>query len=164
MDSNFQYAGAVNLIVAPLCAARELKPYAESISGATPAVLFFVSLGERYVEVIADRNIHVRVASDTWDRLVADFIAEDEAHWRSTTADAKITPLPDVARTNGKEPFRLREFEVPSRKSQPFERVATTTDIDKDGNLYLVGIVLSAFSRKGLLAAEAAYLSVLKAY
>jgi putative membrane protein len=37
-------------------------------------VLFFVSLGERYVEVIADRNIHSRVAPDTWDRLVADFI------------------------------------------------------------------------------------------
>ena len=37
-------------------------------------MLFFVSLGERYVEVIADRNIHSRVAPDTWDRLVADFI------------------------------------------------------------------------------------------
>ena len=37
-------------------------------------VLFFVSLGERYVEVIADRNIHSRVAPDTWDRLVADFV------------------------------------------------------------------------------------------
>jgi putative membrane protein len=41
--------------------------------------LFFVSLGERYVEVIADRNIHGRVAPDTWDRLVADFIAAVKA-------------------------------------------------------------------------------------
>ena len=38
-------------------------------------VLFFVSLGERYVEVIADRDIHARVAEGTWDKIVADFIA-----------------------------------------------------------------------------------------
>lgn len=38
-------------------------------------VLFFVSLGERYVEVVADRDIHARVASGTWERIVADFVA-----------------------------------------------------------------------------------------
>jgi putative membrane protein len=38
-------------------------------------VLLFVSLGERYVEVLADREIHNRVAPDTWEKLVADFIA-----------------------------------------------------------------------------------------
>lgn len=38
-------------------------------------VLFFVSLGERYVEVIADRGIHAVVAAGTWDRIVADFVA-----------------------------------------------------------------------------------------
>ena len=42
-------------------------------------VLFFVSLGERYVEVIADRDIHARVADGTWDRIVADFIAAVKA-------------------------------------------------------------------------------------
>jgi putative membrane protein len=38
-------------------------------------VLFFVSLSERYVEVIADRDIHARVPEGTWDKIVADFIA-----------------------------------------------------------------------------------------
>jgi len=38
-------------------------------------VLFFVSLGERYVEVMADRDIHARVAEGTWERIVADFVA-----------------------------------------------------------------------------------------
>lgn len=38
-------------------------------------VLFFVSLGERYVEVIADRDIHARVAEGTWETIVADFVA-----------------------------------------------------------------------------------------
>jgi len=38
-------------------------------------VLFFVSLGERYVEVIADRGIHAKVPAGTWERIVADFVA-----------------------------------------------------------------------------------------
>ncbi len=42
-------------------------------------VLFFVSLGERYVEVMADRDIHARVAEGTWDRIVADFTAAVKA-------------------------------------------------------------------------------------
>lgn len=42
-------------------------------------VLFFVSLAERYVEVIADRDIHARVPAGTWDRIVADFIAAVKA-------------------------------------------------------------------------------------
>ena len=42
-------------------------------------MLFFVSLGERYVEVIADRDIHARVPAGTWDRIVADFIAAVKA-------------------------------------------------------------------------------------
>jgi putative membrane protein len=42
-------------------------------------VLFFISLGERYVEVIADRDIHARVPAGTWDRIVADFITAVKA-------------------------------------------------------------------------------------
>jgi putative membrane protein len=43
------------------------------------SVLFFVSLGERYVEILADREIHARVAEGTWDRLVAEFVAAVKA-------------------------------------------------------------------------------------
>lgn len=42
-------------------------------------VLFFVSLGERYVELVADRETHARVAPGTWEKLVADFIAAVKA-------------------------------------------------------------------------------------
>ncbi|HXN14475.1 MAG TPA: TPM domain-containing protein [Candidatus Acidoferrales bacterium] len=38
-------------------------------------VLFFVSLSERYVEVIADRGVHSLVADGTWDKIVAEFLA-----------------------------------------------------------------------------------------
>jgi putative membrane protein len=42
-------------------------------------VLFFVSLGERYVEIIADRDLHARVPEGAWDKIVADFIAAVKA-------------------------------------------------------------------------------------
>lgn len=42
-------------------------------------VLFFVSLGERHVEVLADRETHARVPPGTWEKLVADFIAAVKA-------------------------------------------------------------------------------------
>jgi putative membrane protein len=54
------------------------REFALRILAAAPhrnGVLFFVSLGERYVEVLADREIHARVAAGTWERIVADFIA-----------------------------------------------------------------------------------------
>jgi putative membrane protein len=58
------------------------REFAVRIVGASHhrnGVLFFVSLGERYVEVIADRNIHGRVPPDTWDKLVGDFVTAVKA-------------------------------------------------------------------------------------
>jgi putative membrane protein len=42
-------------------------------------VLLFVSLGERYVEIIADRGTHKLVPEGTWDRIVSDFLAKVRA-------------------------------------------------------------------------------------
>jgi putative membrane protein len=42
-------------------------------------VLIFVSLGERYVEVIADRGVHSMVPDGTWDKIVSDFLARVKA-------------------------------------------------------------------------------------
>lgn len=42
-------------------------------------VLLFVSLGERYVEILADRDIHARVSEGTWDGIVAAFVAAMKA-------------------------------------------------------------------------------------
>jgi len=36
-------------------------------------VLLFVSVAERYVEIIADRGIHAKVPEGAWDAIVADF-------------------------------------------------------------------------------------------
>jgi len=42
-------------------------------------VLLFVSLGERYVEIIADRGTHSLVPEGTWNRIVAEFLAKVRA-------------------------------------------------------------------------------------
>ena len=42
-------------------------------------VLLFVSLGERYVEIIADRGTHELVPEGTWDRIVAEFLTKVKA-------------------------------------------------------------------------------------
>jgi putative membrane protein len=54
------------------------REFAVHIVGHAPernGVLLFVSLGERYVEILADREIHAKVGAGEWDRIVADFAA-----------------------------------------------------------------------------------------
>ena len=36
-------------------------------------LVFFASLGERYVEIVASRDLHARVGEDAWNRIVAAF-------------------------------------------------------------------------------------------
>jgi putative membrane protein len=43
-------------------------------------LVFFVSLGERYVEIIADRDLHARADEDAWNRIVSDFVAAAKAN------------------------------------------------------------------------------------
>ena len=64
--------------------ARQLarREFAAHIIGGGPhrnRVLLFVSLGERYVEILADRDTHALVPDGTWDRIVADFLAKVKA-------------------------------------------------------------------------------------
>jgi putative membrane protein len=51
-------------------AARILSP-----SNHREGILFFVSLGERYVEILATREVHARVGETAWTAIVADFTA-----------------------------------------------------------------------------------------
>ena len=38
-------------------------------------MVLFVSLGERYAEVIGDRTLHARVGSDGWNRIVGALVS-----------------------------------------------------------------------------------------
>ena len=42
-------------------------------------ILFFVSLGERHVEVLASKDVHARVGEDAWRRIVAGFVSAAKA-------------------------------------------------------------------------------------
>lgn len=42
-------------------------------------MVFFVSLGERYVEILADRSLHERVGEKAWQDIVAQFAAAAKA-------------------------------------------------------------------------------------
>ncbi|HUN45510.1 MAG TPA: hypothetical protein VMU85_03270 [Stellaceae bacterium] len=58
------------------------RAFAAHLSGGAPGqshVLLFVSLGERYVEILADHATHQRVAEGTWDAIVAEFVGKMRA-------------------------------------------------------------------------------------
>jgi putative membrane protein len=38
-------------------------------------IVFFVSFGERYVEVVTDRDVDLKVPQEIWDKIIADFTA-----------------------------------------------------------------------------------------
>ncbi|MBU6297893.1 MAG: TPM domain-containing protein [Alphaproteobacteria bacterium] len=44
-----------------------------------PGIVFFVSLGERYVEVVTDRDVDKRIPQKTWDGVIAEFAAAAKA-------------------------------------------------------------------------------------
>jgi len=125
-------------------------------------VVIFVPRGQTFHS--AGAIIYATARFNRDKKPITDFIEQDQARWREKAKDVKITGLPPVERANGKEAFRHFQFEAPSMKAQPFERVATMSDSDKDGNAFIVGLVLTAKSAKALSAAEPTYVAMLKAY
>jgi putative membrane protein len=57
-------------------------------------VLFFVSLGERYAEIIADRDIHARVGEAAWNGIVSNYII---AAKRDRIADGIVAAIDAIA-------------------------------------------------------------------
>lgn len=52
---------------------REFASHILAKTDRKPGVVFFVSMGERYVEIVADREIHKLMPQETWDGIVARF-------------------------------------------------------------------------------------------
>lgn len=48
---------------------------ARILSSGKSGLLLFVSLGERYAEVIADRAVHARVGTEAWNRIVGRLVS-----------------------------------------------------------------------------------------
>lgn len=84
--------------------------------------------------------------------------------WQTRDKRANVAKLGEVARANGKPAFVRHQFESPKLKEQGFETTSLALDTDKDGNTYVVVVCLSSNTREAYKSAEAAYLSILKAY
>ena len=54
------------------------------------ALMIFVSLGEHYVEILADKGIDAHVSQDQWDAIVADFVAAVKAGRVAEGFDAAV--------------------------------------------------------------------------
>jgi putative membrane protein len=57
-------------------------------------ILLFASLGERYVEIIADRTVHARVGEAAWNQIVSEFTSRVGS---GAVADAFIGAIDDCA-------------------------------------------------------------------
>jgi len=112
----------------------------------------------------AAAKIYIAVKYNRHKQPISDFMPENIADWHSRAKDAKVTDLDDLPRGDGKVAFVRHQFEAGSLHEQGYELQAVTTDIDNDGNAFLVTITLSANSQKALKAAEPAYLAILSKY
>jgi putative membrane protein len=57
-------------------------------------VLIFVSLGERYAEILADRETHARLGASAWEKILADYMVAAKT---GAVADAIIAAVQSCA-------------------------------------------------------------------
>lgn len=53
-------------------------------------IVFFVSLGERYVEVVTDRDVDLKIPQSVWDAIITDFTKAAKA---GRVADGLVTAI-----------------------------------------------------------------------
>ena len=108
-----------------------------------------------YVQVFSHRDK---------SKTLADFARASNERWRAHVKDAKITALPMVKRANGKPGFLRFAFENPSKKEQAYELGAFGIDTDKDGNEFVLDVVMTGADKAALDRAEKDYVAFLKAH
>ena len=97
-------------------------------------------------------------------QTLADFARASNARWLAANPRAKITELPAAERSNGKSAFLRFAFENPGKAQQAFEVGALGVDSDKDGNDFVLDVVMTGNSKAALDRADAAYTAFLKAH
>lgn len=113
----------------------------------------------------ADPLIYVQVFNRAdKPQALADFARTSNARWIAANPKSKVTELPLVERANGKPAFLCFAFENPGKAEQAFEVGAFGIDSDKDGNEFVLDVVMSGVSKEALDGANEAYLSFLKAH
>jgi hypothetical protein len=95
---------------------------------------------------------------------LADFAEVSNGRWRAEVKDARISALPEIKRANGKPGFLRFAFENPSKAKQAYELGAFGIDGDKDGNEFVLDVVMSGLNKAAVDAAEKDYVAFLKAH
>ncbi len=95
---------------------------------------------------------------------LADFASISNGRWRAAVKDAKVSELPAVERANGKPGYLRFIFENPSKAQQRYEIGAFGIDSDKDGNEFILDIVMTGADKNALNRAEKDYIAFLKAH
>jgi hypothetical protein len=96
-------------------------------------------------------------------QTLADFARASNARWLAANPRSKISDMPAVERTNGKPAFLRFAMENPGRAQQAYEIGALGPDTDKDGNDFVLDVVMSGSSKAALDRADAIYVAFLKA-
>lgn len=96
-------------------------------------------------------------------QTLEDFARVSNARWLAASNKTKVTVLPAVARTNGKPGFLRFAYENPGKPQQAYEMGAFGIDGDKDGNEFVLDVVMTGNSKKALERAEKDYVAFLKA-
>lgn len=94
---------------------------------------------------------------------LAKFARLSNQRWLAQVKDAKITELAAVKRANGKPGFLRFAFENPSKAQQAYELGAFGIDGDKDGNEFVLDVVMTGASKAAIDGAEKDYIAFLKA-
>ena len=97
-------------------------------------------------------------------QTLADFARVSNARWLAANPKAKIADLPAVERANGKPAFLRFAFDNPGKAQQAYEVGALGVDSDKDGNNFVLDVVMTGNSKASLERADAAYSAFLKAH
>jgi hypothetical protein len=157
------------------CSGQQLcATYALVLTPPDGWVLDAKATGEHKVQVMVPKGksfataqplIYVQVfyQSDKQQTL-ADFARSSNARWLAANPSAKISELPAVERANGKPAFLRFAFENPGKAQQAYEVGALGVDSDKDGNDFVLDVVMTGNSKTVLQRADAAYTAFLKAH
>jgi hypothetical protein len=95
---------------------------------------------------------------------LADFARVSNEGWLAHVKEATVSPLPEVKRDNGKPGFLRFAFHNPSKPQQAYELGAFGIDSDKDGNEFVLDVVMTGADKAALDGAEKDYVAFLKAH
>ena len=155
-----------------MCPGQKLCPWFKAVVSPPPGWVEDKEFGtSRFVTALfpdkgelgpKDPLIYVQVSWHRDRQTLEENIADNQRLWRKSEPRVKITPLPDVARGDGKTAFKVFLYENPTHPKQAFETIAFALEPQPDGNHYIITVVDTASNRHAIDASRDAYRAILR--